>query len=88
MTPLETFFDHSQENKSGLELKIKGHLKITPENSPNFSRLAFCVCWKDRERWVPERKETENKKAKIIKANGTHVETIGQVIDRTLVETL
>ena len=32
---LKAFFDHSQENKSGLELKI------TPGNSPNFSRLAF-----------------------------------------------
>ena len=51
-------------------------------------KASLSVCWKDLERWVPERKETENKKAKIIKANGTHVETIGQVIDRTLVETL
>ena len=38
LTPLKAFFDHSQENKCCLELKI------TPENCPIISRLAFCSC--------------------------------------------
>ena len=41
-----------------------------------------------KDEFQKEKKRKTRKRKYLIKANGTHDETIGQVIDRTLVETL